>query len=834
MNGFDILTDRREAIVITAGTAITASAAILPLALGSDALAAPVMRHALKVGRDQPFDTGWRFTHSAGESPENPGLDDSAWRTVNLPHDWSIETLPGGQTGPFHKESKGGTATGFSEGGEGWYRKHFTLDGLPKDARVEIMFDGIYIDSEIWLNGKSIGSNLHGYRPFACDLTPYLKRDGSNVLAVRVRNLGQNSRWYSGSGIYRQVKLDVMPATTRLARWGVGASTRRMSGGVAEIDVTTRVESPDSKLQLVTRLRDAKGVVAAEVKSSAVGDVKQTLKVKAPHLWSPNAPYLYTLETEVQRNSVIIDRMVQPFGVRIITMDAQRGMQINGKTTKLRGGCIHHDNGLLGSCAYPDADARRVRQLKARGYNAIRSSHNPASRSLREACDRLGMLIIEEAFDVWHVAKLPEDFHVHFKDHWHEVIEAMVLSARNSPSVMMWSIGNEIPYRATPEGVEWEWKLANAVRTLDPTRPVTAGLNGTLGAPMIASAASARAGRADKLDNASSIFLDVPGYNYRLEDIENEHKAHPERVVYASETFPHDVFDYQALSERAPYFLGEFVWTAMDYLGEAGVGEAALIKKGAYPIHFAGWPWVNAWCGDIDLIGNQKPPSLARDVAWGISPLEMTVHRPIPDDKQEFIAPWGWADELQSWNWAGAEGKPLSVCVYSSADRVELRLNGKTVGSKTLAAADKMQAAFKVPYAPGVLEAVAWRHGKIVARRTLETVGAPAKLRLVTEHAASSGDPHGLSYVGVQILDTKDRVIPEDMRKISLKVDGAADLIAFGSANPQAVGSLQSHEAQSFRGKALAILRAQGKPGTVRITAHSEGLSAASTIIRLV
>ena len=828
MSGAKLLVDRREALVLTAG------AAVLSGGLAGEG-AATAMPHTAGNGRDQSFDLGWRFWRGEGSGYEAPGLDDSHWRSVDLPHDWSIEDVPGGQApnqlGPFDRHAIGGTATGFSTGGEGWYRKHFRI-AAPGDARVELLFDGIYLDSALWLNGQPIGSNVAGYRPFAVDLTPALRRDGDNVLAVRVRNLGQNSRWYSGSGLYRQVKLDVLPAGARIARWGVGASTRRIAGGAATVAVTTRIEAADPALTLVTRLRDGKGAIVAQARARASAEVAQVLMVRAPQLWSPDNPSLYRLETELLRGELVIDRMVQPFGIRIVTMDSQRGMAINGTPTKLRGGCIHHDNGLLGACAYPDADARKLRLLKARGYNAIRSSHNIPSRSLREACDRLGMLLIAEAFDAWHSPKLPQDFATEFPDHWREVVEAMVLSARNSPSVIMWSIGNEIPYRATDEGVHWEWELANAVRRLDPTRPVTAALNGVLGGPMVAGEGTARPGMGGKVDNASTIFLDVPGYNYRLDDIAGEEVTHPERVVYASETFPHDVYDYWSLGQRAPYFLGEFVWTAMDYLGEAGVGASARIKA-AVPFYMAGWPWVVSYCGDLDLIGHQKAPSLARDVVWGVSPLELAVQRPIPAGQHEFVANWGWSDEMQSWNWQEFAGQPLTVRVYSSADRVELWLNGTKVGENRLTAADTMKSEFKLAYAPGVLEAVAYRGGALVARRQLATTGAPAALRLTAEAGHGGSDRHNIHYVVIAVVDAAGRVVPDALRKITLAVSGPADLIGFGSGNPLAVGSFQSAEAQSYRGRALAILRSRGQAGVVRIAAHGDGVSAGSAMLRL-
>ncbi len=831
MSGTRFTTDRREALALGVG------AALLPLA--GEAIAASSSSRtaadaALRMQRDQPFNNGWRFFRGESQGADRPGFDDTDWRSIDLPHDWSIEDVPGGTTGPFTKNSVGKTATGYTEGGEGWYRRHFRVDGLPIDARVEVLFDGIYLDSDLWLNGQKLGSNLAGYKPFALDLTDHLNRGGDNVLAVRVRNLGRNSRWYSGSGIYREVRIDAIPAGARLARWGVAAWTRSIVNGAAAIEVTTAIEQPEGTLQLVTRMRDAAGRIVAEASSPASGEVKQTLSVRAPRLWSVDSPALYSLETELQRDAAVVDRMVQPIGIRIVTFDAQRGMAINGERVILRGGCIHHDNGLLGACAYTDADERRIRLLKARGYNAIRSSHNISSRSFRDACDRLGMLLIDEAFDTWDKQKLPDDFSVHFADHWQDVVEGMVLAARNSPSVIMWSLGNEIPQRATDQGVEWEWKLANAVKRLDQTRPVTAGLNGVLGAPMVASDATARPGFAGKKDNASTIFLDVLGYNYRLEDIEPERTEHPERVIYGSETVAVEAWDYARLVERMPGFLGEFLWTAMDYLGEAGVGASTNISVGGVAYNLPTWPWVGAWCGDVDLIGNQKAPSRYRDVVWGLSPFEMAVQRPIPEGKAESIAKWGWSDELQSWSWSGHEGEPLAVRFYTPGDRVELRLNGTKVGEVALAPADKMRAEIKTAYAPGVIEAIAYKGGRVIGRKRFETVGAPAQLRLKPESMTGASDRQGLSFIQVEVLDAQGRLIPDEQRKITLAIDGPADLAGFGSANPLAVGSFQRPQAESFHGQALAILRAKGAKGTVRISAQAEGLRGASTHIKLV
>ena len=825
MSGQIFTTDRREML------AITGSAMLLPVALEGSAQAAAALA-AATVGRGQPFDNGWLFQRGSGDGFEAASFADSGWRKVDLPHDWSIEDVPGGaapnQRGPFDKKAIGGKDTGYTLGGEGWYRKHFRLVGVAADASVEVLFDGIYGECQVWLNGKIVGSHLHGYAPFAVDLTGALNHAGDNVLAIRVRNLGKNSRWYSGSGIYRQVKLDVLPAGARLARWGVAAWTRKLDKGAAQIDVSTEI-SAAAGLILVTRLRDGTGRAVAEASAPASALVKQTLTVRGPKLWSGSNPNLYSLETELRRGDKVIDRMAQPFGIRIVTMDAKSGLHVNGDRVVLRGGCIHHDNGLLGACAYPDADDRRVRLLKERGYNAIRSSHNPASTSLLDACDRHGILVMNEAFDMWHVGKNDDDYAKHFAQDWEVPLTAMVRSSRNRASVIMWSIGNEIPGRSTPEGTEWGWRLANTVRRIDPTRPVTAALNGLLGPLYKAGANTARPGHAGEVDNAAAMFLDVAGYNYRLDDIEPDEVDHKDRIVVATETFPADAWGYQDLAIRAPYALGEFLWTAMDYLGEAGISAVENVSlDNKFPFPFVGWPWVVAWCGDIDLIGDQKAPSFYRDAVWGKSKLEMAVQRPVPAGKRESYSMWGWHDERQSWTWAVNEGTDMTVRVYTSGDRVELLLNGAKVAEKALVPGDKMRGELSVPYKSGVLEAVAYSGAKEIARRKLETVGAPASLRLRAESKAMKSGRQSVGYVSVDVLDSSGRLVPEADVKLTLALTGAAELAGFGSANPLAVGSFQSSTARSFRGRAMAILRGTGAKGLVKLTVTSEGLAPAS------
>ena len=818
--------NRRELLAATTAGLVVAQAEGALARTTTASLAKP------QGGRDQPFDAGWLFHRGDGDGFEAVSFPDNGWRGIALPHDWSIEDVPEAADkaaiGPFSQAAPGGISTGFTLGGTGWYRKHFQLGGLPEDARVELRFDGIYGECDIWLDGRHLAHHLHGFAPFAVDLTAALNRDGDNVLAVRVRNLGRNSRWYSGSGIYRQVTLDVLPAIARFARDGVFATTRRLSRGTAQIAVTSEIEGTLQGLTLATRLRDADGRIVAEATAPALAETRQKLAVRGPRLWSPASPHLHSLESELRRGDQVIDRLVQTFGIRVVTIDGTRGLTVNGEHVWLRGACIHHDNGLLGACAFPDADDRKVRLLKQRGFTAIRSSHNPASRSLRSACDRHGMLLIEEAFDMWHRHKQPDDYAMHFAGDWQQPLAAMVRAARGSPSVILWSIGNEIPSRSDLEGRKWAWTLANAVHRLDPTRGLTAGLNGALGPLIRADVETARAGKAGQPDNAATIFLDVAGYNYRLDAIARDHAAHPDRLIYASESYPSDACDYWQLGQSHRWFLGEFVWTAMDYLGEAGLGATVNLPDGSPAAYSPAWPWVGSWCGDIDLIGDQKPQSRYRDVVWGISRLEVAVQRPIPTGQFQHVGLWAWPDELPCWTWPGQDGKAVTVRVYSSAQRVDLLLNGHAIGSKDLNPGDRMRAEFTVPYQPGALEAVAWSGGKEAGRKRLATVGPPARLELRPQAHAGGLSGERLSFVHVDIVDAQGRVVPDDARGLSLSIDGSGHLAGFGSANPKAQGSFQSAETTAFRGRALAILRGDGP---MRVTVSAAGLASATAML---
>src|SRR6185312_8307576 len=654
--------------------------------------------------RSSLFDAGWRFIKDSTIAAEAPGYNDSKWRIVNLPHDWSIEDLPDQSDsviGPFSAKSIGATATGYTVGGIGWYRKHFTLDNIA-DKKVSIYFDGVYMNSDVWINGHHLGNHPYGYTLFYYDLTPYLKQNGENVLAVRVRNEGRNSRWYSGSGIYRHVWLNIT-SPVHVEQWGVHITAPTVSKTSAKIEVTTNIAGIEniksiSNLKLRTKVLDAKNSVVATketdipTRESNVS-VSQTIPISHPQLWSPESPYLYHAETDILKAGKNIDHVVTNFGIRSVSITADKGFLLNGKSIKLRGGCMHHDNGPLGSATIDRAEERRVELLKKFGYNAVRTSHNPPSQQFLDACDRLGIIVIDEAFDMWERGKNPQDYHLYFNTSWKKDIDALVLRDRNHPSVVFWSIGNEINERVDSSGLVIARRLRDEVKSLDSTRPVTEAICSFWDHPGY------------KWDTTAATFalLDVGGYNYQWKEYENDHAKYPERIMMGTESTPGEAFQNWQQVEQHPYVIGDFVWTAMDYLGETGIGHATADGKSSFAMTF---PLFNSWCGDIDLIGGKKPQSYYRDVVWNRSKLEMLVHAPIPEGKTEAVSYWGWPNELPSYTFPGAEGKTLQVHIYTRYDTVRLVQNGKIIGEQSASPETKLTATFKINYEPGALKAI--------------------------------------------------------------------------------------------------------------------------------
>ncbi|UWZ84907.1 glycoside hydrolase family 2 TIM barrel-domain containing protein [Occallatibacter riparius] len=831
---------RREAVQ---GLATVAASSLL----ASTALAQTPSAASKEKGGEQPFSDGWRFHRGDVTGADAASFDDSEWRTPDVPHDWSIEDLPDPavqnrdsiwaegtnpvRTGPFDLyASEGQGATGWTVGGIGWYRKTFQRPQVPASGKVEVRFDGVYMNSDVWLNGTKLGNHPYGYTGFAYDLTPHLK-DGPNILALRVDNTGRNSRWYSGSGIFRKVWLSVTGAV-RIPQHGVYVTMPDVSKAAATVKVETTLENGASAAKSAVvrvRLLDTQGTVAAETQAtaklapSAQTPIVATLAVKNPHLWSTADPYLYRAEISVETDHQPADSAAVHVGLRKVEVDAQQGLRINGEPIKLMGGCVHHDNGPLGSACIQRAEERRVEILKANGYNAIRTSHNPPSREFLDACDRLGMLVIDEAFDCWTVGKNPQDYSVYFKDWWQRDLESMILRDRNHPCVIIWSIGNEIPERAESNGVEIGKALQAHAHKLDPTRPVTAAICAPWDHPK----------QTWKDMQAAFTYLDIGGYNYQLSQYVPDHSISPQRVMVGTESFPLGALQNWDAVEGNSWVIGDFVWTAIDYLGESGIGHSSVSQGNDTSGFSPFYPWFNSYCGDIDLIGNKKPQSYFRDVVWRRSKIEMAVQRPIPAKYKEHISLWGWSDELRSWTWPGLDGVALKVRVYTRGDEVRLFLNGKPAGQKQLTTKDALKAEFDVPYSPGELRAVALEKGQEIGTLVFNTVGKPARLVLTPDRAQIRASSDDLSYVMATVVDDQGRTVPDATVPVRFIVSGNGTIAAVGNANPKDVGSFKQPQKSTFHGTCVAILQPKGEPGSITLKAEAPNLEPASIVVKL-
>jgi beta-galactosidase len=773
--------------------------------------------------RENLFDSGWRFHLGGAQGAENPSFDDSKWRKIDLPHDWSIEDLPGTNS-PFSINAISQVSGGFTTGGTGWYRKTFTIADNLKGKRFRILFEGVYMNAEVWINGRQPGNHPYGYSSFWFDITDNLKFEGENVLCIKVKNEGENSRWYSGSGIYRHVWLQVV-SPVHIETWGTYITTPQLSDAEALVNIKTTIvnESKEPReITLVTKILDklsqevsqAKVTVKTEAGKNIVRD--QEIGLKNPILWSVDSPQLYTSVTEIYENEALTDRSVTKFGIRSVSVDAVNGFRLNGKALKLKGGCVHHDNGPLGSRAYDRAEERRVELLKASGFNAIRCSHNPPSPAFLDACDRLGMLVIDEAFDMWNEQKNPYDYHLYFDKWWKKDVENMVVRDRNHPSVIMWSIGNEIPGRQRPDVVKTAKTLGDFIRDMDPARPITSAVNDL---------------RPDK--DPYFATLDVAGYNYASGGDHNQeslyaqdHKRIPERIMAGTESYPLEAFGSWMDVVDNPFVIGDFVWTALDYIGEASIGWRGYWQKQDF------FPWNLAYCGDIDICGWKRPQSYYRDALWKANQLSVWVTPLQPsfelNPERQPWSKWHWLDAVDDWNWKGNEGKIMEVNVYSSCEQVELFLNGRSLGKKPTNRITKYIAVWQVPYQFGNLKAVGYNGKKHVNVSELKTTGDPAQIKLTADRSKIKADGQDLSYVTVELTDANGIRNPKAESLITFSIDGPGTIAAVGNANPVSIESCQLPQRKAWHGRCLVILKSDSKAGKITLKASATGLNPAS------
>lgn len=787
----------------------------LPLALALAAV--PAWAETRSLSQD------WLFHAGDVAGAEKPVFDDRGWRPIVVPHDWSIMDKADGSP-PFDPNTPSGQDSGYLPGGIGWYRRHLTLSPAEAARVVRLTFEAVYMDADIWLNGEHLTRHRYGYTAFALDVTGKV-RAGDNVIVVRANHADPSSRWYAGSGLIRPASVEIL-GRVHLDPDSIFVTTPVATGERGVVSAQAAVANRSNavrEFELVTRVVSARGETIAEARRtqtlapSARSEAVQKLELARPALWSPDSPNLYTLVQEVRIGGTVVDERRTRFGVRTLTLDARNGLRVNGKPVKLRGGNIHHDNYMIGGTGAPDADARKVALMKAAGYNAIRNAHNPASQATLDAADELGMLVIDEAFDSWNKSKRPQDYARFFADNWAQDIDSLVISGRNHPSVLFWSVGNEIPEDGTPQGVETGRKLVERVRRLDPTRPVTQGVN------------------ADPPRSSKQFaLLDVGGFNYHAHDFDAERAKFPDRILYTSESLPKDAFSYWRHVETKPWVIGDFVWTAVDYIGESGIGWMGYSqdwqKLGPYP-------WNLAYSGEIDATGRKRPAAYYRQILWktGIDPIAVFVRQPagtedLPDRHFFPIEPphldWSLDDVHPSWTWPGQENKPLEVDVYSELPEVELILNGKSLGRRTVGVESEYKAIFKVPYAPGDLTAIGYRDGREAGRWVLRTAGPPAHAQVRLDRARMTANGDDLVYLTVELEDSDGTPIyaRDKDRQVRVRVRGAGALAGIGNGNPMDVSSFQSGGRKTFHGRAVAVIRAGTTAGPIIVDVEVEGL----------
>lgn len=769
------------------------------------------------------FDDDWKFFRGDTVNPEDPEFDDSSWRMLDLPHDWSIEDLPG-KDYPIDSTAPGGLDAGYLVGGTGWYRKTFDLPRHIDGKRFQLQFDGIYMNADVWLNNKHLGNHPYGYTTFKYDITDDLLPGKTNMIAVRVRNEGHNSRWYSGSGIYRHVWLNVH-GPVHLDSWHTFVTSSLNSNGSAAINVNGTIfndSGEEKKLILVTRISDKAGKEVAESEtefaSTGNNEYEHKMIIESPELWSVDSPSLYNAVIEIWTpgKAEKLDELSIPTGIRIVAINVNDGFKLNGKPLELKGACMHHDNGPLGAAAFDRAEERKVQLMKDAGFNAIRCSHNPPSQAFLDACDRLGMLVIDESFDMWTEPKNPQDYHLYFNEWWQKDVESMVRRDRNHPSVVMWSIGNEIPERAKPEGAALAKKQVDFIRQLDTTRMITSAVNSL--AP-------------DK--DPYFATLDVAGYNYAYEKYVSDHKRLPDRIIMSTESFPLEAFEYWMASADNPWVIGDFVWTGYDYLGEASIGWLG------YPHNKSFYPWTHAYCGDIDICGFKRPQSYYRDALWkGNKQLSIFVKPPVPSfpinpEKAEW-SKWEWQDVVGHWNWEGNEGKNLEVEVYSSCEEAELFLEGVSLGRKKTNRENEFIAKWQVPYKPGVLAAKGYNGNEEVAGYEIKTASAPESVKLTADRNEITHGGQDLCYVVVELIDKYGIRNTLCNDQVTFEIDGPGVIQAVGSSNPMGIESFTKPHRNAYQGRCLIIIRSGKEMGEIRLKATSENTGSAHITINVI
>jgi len=745
------------------------------------------------------FNKDWRF--AKGEVPYiyfSGGERKSGEKIVDLPHDFMIEQ-------PRDPNSLTRRDGGYFPGGVGYYSKDFFALEEWRDKCVCVEFEGVYMNATVKLNGNVIKRQNYGYTTFYADLGEYLNYGENNTLSVTVDNSAvPNSRWYSGSGIYRYVWLHV--GHSSLIGDNIFVRTKSVQDGAACI----AVEMPELAGCMYT-VTDADGnqVASSDNREFDIPNVK---------LWDVDSPNLYMLTVDYDRDSVSVN-----FGVRTFSINAKNGLILNGRKLKLKGGCVHHDNGILGAASYTRSEERKIELLKASGYNAVRCAHNPPSPAFLDACDKLGMIVMNEIFDSWRCAKTQFDYHVNFDADWEHDTASMVKRDRNHPSILFWSIGNEIVEQlGGSDAAKTSRMLAEVIRVHDDTRPVGMAYMGGYDSDDPKTLAAI-----EKVVEP----LDFVGYNYLHHLYEKDTARYPGRVIIGTETVPKEIYTSWNKTLANENIIGDFVWTAIDYLGEAGIGRVYYTEeRPEIESHLYDYPWNQAYCGDIDVCGFKRPQSYYRDILWGVTDKpQMFVRRPSRySHESERVTFWGWNDGVDGWDlslnsYPLEEGREVVVDVYTPAASVKLYLNGELLSEKTT---EELKVNFIVAYKKGELKAVDSNGNTVV----LSSAKAPAKIKLTADRTNIGADGD-LSYVTVEIVDEDGKRVTNAVNTVYFSIEGAGELAAVGSSNPKTEEKYRGNWHSAHDGRLMAVVKSCGA-GNIKINAIADGLEKSEIIIK--
>lgn len=805
---------------------------------------------------EQKWNDNWKFWVDKDSFALVWDIPEAA-RDITLPHDAMIEK-------PAHADSLNGGNTGFRDGDIYTYVKMLHAPEEYKEKTVTLKFEGVYMNAFVYVNGQLAAKSPFGYTTFYAPLNDFLKYGEDNEIRVQVRaGAMTNSRWYSGAGIYRDVYF-LESGLTHIVPEGVQVKTENADDAYATLRVATELENKTAvpqDLVIETVIKDnEENVVAKECTFATIfaGEnrtLKQRILVENPKLWSAENPKLYTFETKVYENTEakeLLDEAADTFGIRTLAVDAKRGFRVNGKSVNLRGGCIHHDSGLLGAATYEDAQYRQILKMKEAGFNAIRMSHHPMAPAMLRACDEIGMYVMDETFDMWNRLKSNYDYGLYFQEWWEKDVTAMVRKDYNHPSVVLYSVGNEIPEIGTDKGAQTCQEISDKIRSLDDTRYTLASINGVFAAgdavDQIVADVAANLSAEGKIDGNVNDFMslmdehmdeivvhktiserlekacagvDIAGYNYMTARYEQDGKAYPNRVIVGSETYPPEIARNWELVERLPHVIGDFTWTGWDYIGEAGVGIPAYKwGEGGFG---AAFPAQLAYPGDFDITGFRRPASYYREAVFGLRKKPyIAVQNPTHYGEFLIKTPWVISDATASWNWDGMEGKPAIVEVYAQGDEVELLLNGTSLGKKAAGKEAGFRTLFETIYEPGILTAISYENEQEIGRSELATAGGERILWVEKEeYVGLKNAKQELVYVQVEMRDQNGVLVADDNQKITLSVDGEVEVLGFGSGNPKPNYNFNEGVTELFGGRAQIIVKKPEGKAILTVTAEN-------------